>query len=1096
VEFRLLGPLEVRGDDGAIDLGGRQQRVLIAFLLLHPNEVVSVDRLIDALWPDRAPATAVKSLQAQVSRVRRALGQAERLQTRGNGYLLVVEQGELDSDRFRDLLDEARRKLAAGDPSGAEATIREALELWRGQPLADFAYDDFAQAEIARLNEQRLSALEERFDAELALGRHTAVLAELEALVVTHPLRERLRGQLMLALYRAGRQAEALRAYEDARRQLAEELGLEPSEPLKRLQRAILDEDPALAPPAAFAAAPEVRRRRRWAVAAVAVLLAAAIAVTVVELTSESGPQGLGALNANSLGIIDPDTNQVVDAIPVGAQPAGITYENGALWVADLEDETLSLVDPGSRRVVRTVPVGAAPIAVTAGAGSVWAVGRAGVVHRIDPTFKAVIRRIRIFKPGSLLTTGSALAGAAFGYGSVWTATGSTWARPRVSRIDAATNMVVKRFSTGTGPAAVAIGFGEVWVADSFNDAVSRIDPSGFVAPRISVGHKPEAIAVGEGAVWVADSGDDAVVRIDPRTNSVTTTIDVGKAPSAIAVGAHAVWVANSGDGTVSRIDPAKNREVETIDVGNRPAGIAVVRGSVWVTVQGTAGAASRGGTARFDLAEDPQTDPALYPDRQISYATCAKLLNYPDKPAPAGTKLIPEVARSLPARSSDGRTYTFTIRKGFAFSPPLRERVTADTFKHSIERALDPRLRGPAISFVGDIAGAQSFASGKARQLSGVVARGDELSITLVRPAPTILARLAMPLFCAVPMNTPPSPQAAIPSAGPYYIASHVPNQQIVLKRNPNYHGARPRRLDEIVYTIGTPPSKSVTRVEEGRADYVAGRLPNEVDARLAARYGPTSAAARRGRQRYFANPTLALGFLALNTHRRLFASARMRRAVNYAIDRRALARQGSPVSGPGAFTTIPTDQYLPSTMPGFEPTRIYPLGGDLHTARRLAGRGRRTAVVYSCGTAPDSFCRRQAELIKQSLERIGIRVRVRAFPSFPVMVAHTFRKGEPWDIALLDWGADFVDPSNFLDLLAPSVDERFRAKLEHADRISAPARYRALGKLAVELARDSAPWVVYANGTSRDFFSARIACQVFQPVYTMDLGALCTRR
>ena len=250
MEFRILGPLEVRGSDGAaIDLGGRQQRLLVAVLLLHANEVVSVDSLIEALWPDQPPASAVKSVQAQISRVRRALGEGERLQTRGNGYLLVVEPGELDSDRFRALLQEGREGLAGGDPTGAETTIREALELWRGQPLADFAYDDFSQAEIARLDELRLSALEERFDAELALGRHGAVVAELEALVVTHPLRERLRGQLMLALYRSGRQAEALRAYEDARRQLAEELGLEPSEPLKRLQRSILDEDPALVPP-------------------------------------------------------------------------------------------------------------------------------------------------------------------------------------------------------------------------------------------------------------------------------------------------------------------------------------------------------------------------------------------------------------------------------------------------------------------------------------------------------------------------------------------------------------------------------------------------------------------------------------------------------------------------------------------------------------------------------------------------------------------------------------------------------------------------------------------------------------------------------
>ena len=464
--------------------------------------------------------------------------------------------------------------------------------------------------------------------------------------------------------------------------------------------------------------------------------------------------------------------------------------------------------------------------------------------------------------------------------------------------------------------------------------------------------------------MWVADSGDDAVVRIDPATSSVTTTIEVGDSPSAIAFGEHAVWVANSADGTVSRIDPAQNVEVESIHVGGSPAGIAVVRGLVWVTIQAgpPPASAARGGTARVDLDEDAQTDPALYPDRRINYATCAKLLNYPDKPTPAGTRLVPEVARSLPTRSADGRTYTFRIRKGFAFSPPLREHVTAETFRRSIERALDPRMHGPALAYVGDITGARAFASGKANHVSGVVARGNKLAVTLNRPAPSILARLAMSLFCAVPLNTPPSPQTAIPSAGPYYIASHVRNEQIVLRRNPNYHGPRPHRLDEIVYTIGVSAPKSVTRVEQGRADYVAGRLPNEVDARLAARYGPGSA-----RQRYFVNPILALGFLELNTHRPLFSSTRMRRAVNYAIDRRALARQGSPVSGPGAFTTIATDQYLPSTMPGFERTSIYPLGGDIRTARRLAGRRRRTAVIYSCGTAPAFFCRRQAQLIKQ---------------------------------------------------------------------------------------------------------------------------------
>ena len=399
--------------------------------------------------------------------------------------------------------------------------------------------------------------------------------------------------------------------------------------------------------------------------------------------------------------------------------------------------------------------------------------------------------------------------------------------------------------------------------------------------------------------------------------------------------------------------------------------------------------------------------------------------------------------------------------------------------------------MHGEALAFVDDIAGARAFASGKANHVSGVTVRGNRLSITLIRPAPSILARLAMPIFCAVPLNTPPSPQTAIPSAGPYYIASHVRNQQIVLKRNPNYHGPRPHRLDDIVYTIGISAPKSVTRVEHGRADYVAGRLPNEVDARLAARYGPGSA-----RQRYFLNPILALGFLGLNTHRPLFSSTAdaARRQLR---DRPARAREAGQPDQRAGSVHDDRNRPLPAVddAPGFERTSIYPLGGR-HSHRPPPGgrtpphrrhlqlRHRARLLLPAAGAAD------------QALAGVDRDTRASADVSVPVMVARTFRKGEPWDIALLDWGADFADPSSFLDLLAPSVSERWQTKIDEANRLSPPARYPAFGKLAVELARDAAPWVSYANGTARDFFSARMGCQVFQPVYGMDLGALCTRR
>jgi DNA-binding SARP family transcriptional activator len=260
MDFRLLGPLEVVSErDGPIALGGVKQRSLLAVLLLHANEVVSTDRLIDQLWGAAPPATAAKSIQVYVSRLRKALGE-ERLVTQPPGYVLRVEPAEVDLGQFERLVSEAARAA----PDGAARKLSEALALWRGPALADLAYEPFAQVEIARLEELRLAVLEQRIDADLARGRHAQLVGELESLVARHPLRERLRCQLMLALYRSARQAEALDAYRAARRELQEELGLDPSAELKQLEQAILRQDPELdlesTRPAAVSPAPAPER--------------------------------------------------------------------------------------------------------------------------------------------------------------------------------------------------------------------------------------------------------------------------------------------------------------------------------------------------------------------------------------------------------------------------------------------------------------------------------------------------------------------------------------------------------------------------------------------------------------------------------------------------------------------------------------------------------------------------------------------------------------------------------------------------------------------------------------------------------------------
>jgi DNA-binding SARP family transcriptional activator len=268
MEFRILGPLEVWDGGGEVSLGGRKPRALLAVLLLHPNEVVSAERLIDELWGEDSRERAAAALRVNVSRLRKALSQ-DVLTTRSPGYVVQIGPDELDLHRFERLVDEGRSLLARGLTADASRRLQDALSLWRGPPLADFAYESFARTAIARLEEVRLAAVELQIEADLALGRHDELVGELETLVAEHPLRERLRRYLMTALYRSGRQAEALDAYQAARRALVDELGIEPSAALHELERLILRQDPSL-----DLEAPRPRRVREMAERSILVAIA------------------------------------------------------------------------------------------------------------------------------------------------------------------------------------------------------------------------------------------------------------------------------------------------------------------------------------------------------------------------------------------------------------------------------------------------------------------------------------------------------------------------------------------------------------------------------------------------------------------------------------------------------------------------------------------------------------------------------------------------------------------------------------------------------------------------------------------------------
>jgi YVTN family beta-propeller protein len=702
------------------------------------------------------------------------------------------------------------------------------------------------------------------------------------------------------------------------------------------------------------------KRRRIYAGGALIGVVAAAVAIPVFALGQGSGPSTV-QVTPNSVAVIDSQTNRVSGDIPVGARPAGVVAGSGSVWVANLDDQSVSRVNPSTSLETRNISDRGISGALAASPGAIWATtwdqgGGMMTATKIDPQYDTATRLRPMKAPG--VWQGDALPAIAATRSRLWLGPpgGS------LTRVDSTGSRARQTVRLSIDPSAVAVGDNAVWVADLNANKVIRVDPATDVTTTISVGDGPSAIAVGEGAVWVVDRADNAVVKISPSLNSVETTIPVGVSPVGIALGDGAVWVANSADGTVSRIDPGAGKVDKTITVGGSPQGITVAYGKVWVSVQAPPPPAlvNAPGTLRVVATTDVSSmDPALayneYYSWALEYATCAKLLNYPDKPLPAGNQLVPEVAAAMPARSADGKSFSFTIRHGFRFSPPSNAPVTAQTFKDTIERTLNPKMKSPAATFpfVTDIVGEQAYEIGRAKHISGVSVRGNRLTIRTTDGNATLLTWLATPFFCAVPSGTPPDPRGLreVPSAGPYYVSFYTPGQGILLKRNPNYTGDRPHHLKAIAFIANVPSVEAVAEIKAGRVDYSLDGASTVNDGDLQARYGADSPAGRAGRQQYFIYPGVWHGFYALNTSRPLFADPRLRRAVNYAIDRQALQ----------PWCQLPchlSDQVLPPQMPGYKQLHVYPSVPDIVRAKQLAHGHHGTAVLWTCRK---TFCLEQ---------------------------------------------------------------------------------------------------------------------------------------
>jgi peptide/nickel transport system substrate-binding protein len=488
------------------------------------------------------------------------------------------------------------------------------------------------------------------------------------------------------------------------------------------------------------------------------------------------------------------------------------------------------------------------------------------------------------------------------------------------------------------------------------------------------------------------------------------------------------------------------------------------------------------GGTFRAAMAAGSFTtiDPALASSGlQLLAPACGSLIEYPSKPLPEGGRLRPELAEADPVVSRDGKTYAVTIRKDARFS--TGSAVTARAFASAIERIRDPAMQSPLAADLQDI--------------RGVIANGRTLTLKLTRRVPDFLSSLKR--VCAVSPSLPPDPEGAVAplaSPGPYYVAEYVPGERLVLERNRFYKGQRPHHVDRYVTDLGANVGTLIDDIASGKIDFSPTINLGDRAGELRQRYG-----VNKPQGQVFVKPANELRLFVLNTSRPLFRNnPKLRQAVNFAVDRKALTRELGPLAG------TPTDKYLSPSQAGYIDERLYPLKGpDLRTARKLAKGHTRSgkAVLYTTARPEDVS---QAQVLQENLAAIGLKVEIVQFPG-RLLFDQLATGAKDFDIGRIAWD-HLPDPSWFTGIFdgrtigqpdnqnwsyfnSPNVNRLF----DEASRLTGDARDRAYGKLDVQLSRNAAPAIPIANVNAFTFVSARTGCVVVNPY--LDLTAVCLK-
>jgi peptide/nickel transport system substrate-binding protein len=1082
---RLLGPLEVTLDGRPVELGATKQRAVLAILALRANAVVSVDELVEGLWGDEPPASAAKLIQHYVSQLRKLLagGDAE-IVTRGRGYQLRVRPDAVDVADFERLANAAAR----GDGNGTAA--RRALSLWRGSPLLEVIDEPFAAAELRRLEDLWLNVSEQAIGADIEAGRYDEATVRLDELVGRHPLRERLHALRMRALYGAGRQAEALEAFRNARSILVEEIGVEPGPELQRLHEAMLRQDPGLAPPARPPARPPSRRQlpRALVLAAALAVLAGGVVFAVSRITA---PDSLDGVDENAVGQIDSADAKLVAQYLVGREPRALVVGAGSVWVADAEDGTVSRLEPSRNRIV-TIPVGSDPVALAFGDRALWVAERGdGTVAQISPASNKVVRRIESVNAPSSLAVAD---------GAVWI--GSAVDRTVTSvRADGSETAI----HLGASPSAIAAGAGAVWVTSDETGTLFRVEPrTGTVVRAIRVGNRPVAVAAGESGVWVVNRQDATVSRIDPATNSVSDTIAVARDPAAVALSASDAWVATA-DGRVSRIGSRTRRISATVELGNPATALAADDESVWLATR-PAAASHRGGTVTvgegpFDY---PYLDPGAYDVQAQPILSLAYdgLVAYRRTGGTTFGPLVGDLATDVPEPSPDGRTYVFTLRRGIRFSNGAA--LKPEDFRASLEDRLQRHGEQLSTYFDAIVGASRCVREPRACDLSsGIVTDARERTVTLrlTRPDPYLLYKLASPLAYIAPAEHPFRPNREPPGTGPYRVDDFDPRRGVVLTRNPYFRlwseDARPDGLvDRILVRVSEDTQAQVAAVRRGDLDVVTladafgTSVPSDEVEALFARHP----------ERLHTSATPSLFYLWMNVNEPPFDDVHVRRALNYAVDRELVAE----LEG-GAPLALPACHHVAPGHPGYAPecdyTRNPDRGGiwsgpDVERAHSLIERSHTAGQRVTVSVPSDKH--RVGRYIARVLERLGYRSRLADLGDYGDFHGYVADSRNGAQVGTDAWAADFPTPTDFTTPfrcdsyiprspasfnLSQYCDKGFERRIEAALRVrgaEADARWNG----AYRYLAQAAPAAPLANRRGAVFVSERLGNYQHHPL------------